>query len=111
MLIDRVREHLIEVARTGQPITYQALAQKLDLRPPNTILQLTTALEQVMKADAEAEEPLIAALVVSKATGLPRLGFFECAERIGYFEGDITGPDAAIFHRKECAKAVVFWGK
>lgn len=111
MLAERVRRVLIEVARQGQPITYQALALKLELVPPNTIRQLTTALEELMEQDAAAGHPLIAALVVSKATkGLPRQGFFECAHRLGRFQGDLDGPAAACYHQSEFDSAVIFWG-
>jgi hypothetical protein len=111
MLTDRLRQHLVKIAQQGQPITYQALARRLDLAPPNTIQQLTTALEHLMEEDAAAERPLIAALVVSKsAGGLPRQGFFECAARIGCFEGDALGAEAARFHATEFEKMVAFWG-
>ena len=111
MLADRVRLHLRAVAAQGAPITYQALAQQLELSPPNTIQQLTDALEVLMEQDAQADRPLIAALVVSKATGgRPRQGFFQCAQRIGRFQGDELGPEAASFWVDEFERAVAFWG-
>lgn len=111
MLAERVRRRMIEVACQGQPITYQALALKLELVPPNTIRQLTTALEELMEQDAAAGHPLIAALVVSKATqGLPRQGFFECAHRLGCFQGDLDGSSAAHYYQSEFDSAVTFWG-
>ena len=110
MLADRVRRHLTEIAAQGQSVTYRALAQQLDLEPPNTIQQLTRALEQLMQEDAAAGHPLIAALVVSKATGgIPRQGFFECAQRIGCFHGDAFGVEAISFHDAEFKRAVAYW--
>ena len=41
-----------------------------------------------MKQDAQADQPLQAALVVSRvANGLPAEGFFDRARRLGVFDG------------------------
>lgn len=110
MLALRVRAHLCEIAGHATPITYQALARSLDLVPPNTIHQLTVALECLIEEDAAAARPLIAALVVSKAqAGLPALGFFECAQHVGRFDGDPSGPEALAFYAAEFEAAIKFW--
>jgi hypothetical protein len=101
---------LCEIARQSSPITYQVLAKELGLLPPNTIHQLTVALEYLIEEDATAARPLIAALVVSKArNGLPAFGFFECAQRVGRFDGDPSGPEGSAFHSAEFDKAIEFW--
>jgi len=106
----RVRMHLCRIAGQATPITYQALAKALHLSPPNTIHQLTVALECLIEEDAAAARPLIAALVISKARdGLPAPGFFDCARRVGCFEGDPLGSEASAFHAAEFNKAVEFW--
>jgi hypothetical protein len=106
----RVRTHLCQISGSAIPITYQALARALGLSPPNTIYQLTVALECLMEEDAAATRPLIAALVVSKAQGgLPAPGFFDCARRVGRFEGDPAGPGASAFYAAEFDAAVEFW--
>ncbi|MEP5153232.1 hypothetical protein [Planktotalea sp.] len=111
-LAHRARQRLRDYARLGQPVTYQALTQELELSPPHTIQQLAAALEHLMQEDAKAGLPMIAALVVSKAAGgVPRLGFFECAQRIGRFDGDVNGPEAMRFHEIEFKSAVEFWGR
>ncbi|WP_439150393.1 hypothetical protein [Sulfitobacter sp.] len=110
MLIQRVRDHLFEVAAKAAPITYQALAKALELSPPNTIHQLTEALERLIEEDVTAGRPLIASLVISKARGgLPAPGFFECAKRVGRFNGDPVGSDASAFYAAEFNQAVKFW--
>lgn len=110
VLARRVRTHLCQIVGQATPITYQALAKALDLAPPNTIHQLTVALECLMEEDAAAAHPLIAALVVSRARGgLPALGFFDCARRVGRFDGDLSGPEASAFHAAEFSAAVEFW--
>lgn len=106
----RVRVHLCVIAGQATPITYSALARALDLAPPNTIHQLTIALESLMEEDAAADRPLIAALVVSKARGgLPAPGFFDCARRVGRFDGDPAGPECAAFYAAEFHRADAFW--
>lgn len=110
LLALRVRTHLSQIAGQATPITYQALAEALHLSPPNTIHQLTVALERLIEEDAAAARPLIAALVVSKARGgLPAPGFFDCARRVGRFDGDPSGPDGLAFYTAEFNKAVEFW--
>tara|TARA_R110002049_G_scaffold295840_1_gene483519 strand:+ start:16982 stop:17281 length:300 start_codon:yes stop_codon:yes gene_type:complete len=92
------------------PITYQALAKALELSPPNTIHQLTVALEFMIEEDVAAGRPLIAALVISKArSGLPAPGFFACAKRVGRFGGDPFGSEAAAFFAIEFDEALKFW--
>ena len=101
-LARRLRVHLQTLATRRLPITYQEATKGMFLSPPNTIHQVTEALEQLMAEDAAADRPFIAAMVISKARGgLPAPGFFDCAARLGRFAGDVTGPDARVFHAVE----------
>ena len=110
LLAQRVRVFLCQIAGQAKPITYQALAKALELSPPNTIHQLTTALEYLIEEDAKAARPLIATLVVSKTRGgLPAPGFFECAQSVGCFESDPSDPDGAVFYATEFKRADAFW--
>ena len=109
-LAHRVRRHLQRIAGQAVPITYRALAEALDLRPPNTIHQVTEALEHLMREDAVNGHPFIAALVVSRArAGLPAPGFFETASALGRFADDPSGPKASEFYGTAFAEAVSFW--
>ena len=110
MSAHRVRAHLCKIAQTAQPITYQAFAKRLEHSPPNTIHQLTVALEQLIDEDVAAGQSLIVALAVSKAgAGLPGRGFFEYTKDNGLFHQDVSGPDASAFHEAELKRAVEFW--
>ena len=110
-LARRLRGHLQALATRHLPITYQEAAKALLLSPPNTIHQVTEALEQIMAEDAAAGRPFIAAMVISKARGgLPGQGFFDCAARLGRFGGDATGLDTGEFHAAEINAAFAFWG-
>ena len=109
-LARRLRAHLQALAPQRLPITYLEAAKGLLLAPPNTIHQVTEALEQIMAEDAAAHRPFIAAMVISKwRGGLPAPGFFDCAARLGRFAGDATGPDARVFHALELNAALAFW--
>jgi len=109
-LARRLRAHLQTLATRRLPITYQEAAKAMLLSPPNTIHQVTEALEQLMGEDAAADRPFIAAMVISKARGgLPAPGFFDCAARLGRFAGDATGTDARVFHAVEFNAAVALW--
>ena len=108
MLATLVRAHLQQVAARTETITYQAVAEQMRLQPPNTIHQLTNALEALMREDAAAGRPFIAALVVSKRPPyLPRPGFFECAAQLGRFSG--IDSEAPVFHARELAAARAYW--
>ena len=110
-LARRLRSHLQTRATQRVPITYQQAAKGLLLSPPNTVHQVTEALEQMMAEDAAADRPFIAAMVISKIRGgLPAPGFFDCAARLGRFAGDATCLDAWVFHAVEINAAFAFWG-
>lgn len=106
-----MRAFLRDLASRSTSITYHSLAQAMNLAPPNTIHQVTQALERLMREDAAAGRPFIAALVVGKRRqGLPGPGFFECAAALERFAGDAAGEEAAAFHARERAAAVAYWG-
>ncbi len=64
-LARRLRAHLQALATLRLPITYREVAKELLLLPPNTIHQVTEALEQIMAEDAAADRPFIAAMIIS----------------------------------------------
>ena len=56
-----VRTYLRQIAAQAEPITYSELVAALELTPPNTIHQVTEALEYLMEEDAGDGQPFIAA--------------------------------------------------
>jgi hypothetical protein len=107
----RTRAFLESVAKRRILITYQELANALQILPPLSIHRVTEALERLMEEDAAADRPFIAALVISKARGgLPGPGFFDCARRLGRFAGDPDGQDARTFHTAELNAVFACWG-
>ena len=107
----RARAFLESVAKRRIVITYQELANALQILPPHSIHRVTEALERLMEEDAAADRPFIAALVISKACGgLPGPGFFDCARRRGRFAGDPDGQDARTFHATELNAVFAYWG-
>lgn len=104
-LARRVRQLLEAVPEAALPLTYQQLAEALELTPPRTIRRVALALEALMREDAREGRPFLAALVVSRqGEGVPRAGFFELAVALGRFPED---PDAqATAWREEFRRAL-----
>lgn len=112
MLNDRIRELLIDQARTGRLITYKELASRLGLVPPQTIHRVTQALETLMAEDVAAARPLLATLCVSRLnTNMPARSFFKLAETLGVFSGDPEGPQARAFYDQELQRVLTFYGR
>ncbi len=87
---------------TDTTMTYEHVAQALELQPPCTIRQVIATLERLMVEDAEAGRPLLAARVVSRTRdGLPAPGFFDLAQRLGCYSGPLQGESARRFHQTE----------
>ena len=105
--MDCLRRILVEQARTGTLVTYRELAGRLGLMPPQTIHQLTGLLEKSTAEDAEAGDPLLAALCVGRLRhNMPAPGFFMVAEALGLFMSDPEGPEARDFHERELARVL-----
>jgi hypothetical protein len=104
-----LRDNLRLVAGLGVTVTYHQAARGVGLKPPHVIHSVTQLLERLMDEDAAHGHPFIAALVVSRARdGLPALGFFETAARLGRFDGDPFGEEAVAYHAAELALATAF---
>jgi len=75
VLKERLRQALIDQAQTENPTTYQELADRLRLEPPQTIHRIVETLETLMEDDVAAGRPMLAALCVSKMRpGIPARG-------------------------------------
>lgn len=87
-LAAQVRRLLDAAPADALPLTYQQLAEALGLTPPGTIQRVAQALEALMREDVRQGRPMMAALVVSRRSGLPAPGFFELAVTLGRFPAD-----------------------
>jgi hypothetical protein len=106
-LDDDLRRTLSDQAKLRKTITYAALAERLGLKPPQTIHRLAQALERLMDEDAAAGRPLLAALCISKARpGLPGPGFFLKARTL---ELHSEQADERAFHTSELRRAISFY--
>lgn len=100
----QVRKLLETVPEEALPLTYQQVANALELTPPRTIQRVTQALEYLMREDAEAQRPFIAALVISRrGDDLPATGFFELAVQLGRFSADAS--QHVAYYRAERQRA------
>jgi len=102
LMVERLEALLIEAARNRKPLTYQQVAQLLELQPPHTIHQATEYIEAMMRIHAHAKAPQLASLVISKMrSGLPAPGFFILLQQLGLYDGSVDGEDAKAFHAQE----------
>jgi len=100
-----LRMALAELATERRTATYKDLAVRVQVPAPHTIHKLTLALEELIREDAAAGRPLLAALAVSRRPdGLPGQGFFMLVAELGLYDGDQEGPAARAFHEAELAR-------
>lgn len=91
----RIKHVLLE---SGYPLSYGALARDLNVPGPGAIARVTAALEALMRDDMAHGRPFVAALCEGKLSGgMPALGFFEMAAKLGRYSGPATGPQATAF--------------
>jgi hypothetical protein len=79
-------------------ITYKDMAVLAAIPAPHTIHKLTTFLEQLTERDIALGQPVRAAIVVSRTSGIPGEGFFIKLAELGLTPED--GEDAAAFHQR-----------
>ena len=110
LTLQMLKDGLIEVARTGQTLTYAELAGRLGLRPPHTIHRTALLLEDLIREQAETGEPQLASVVISRARGgLPAPGFFMLMRDLGLYDGADAGHDAHRFVETERARCRKFY--
>jgi hypothetical protein len=107
-LKDRLRQALLDQAQTGNPTTYNELADRLGFEPPHAIHRLGEALETLMKEERLHQSPDVGCTL--REPGIPALGFFLAAKVLGVFSGDPTGPEARGFHADELQRVLSFYG-
>ena len=101
----RAEMALASARRANQTITYAELADAATIPNPHRIHKLTEWLENGMRKDHAAGEPLRAALVISrKRGGLPAPGFFQLCGELGLYQGAVSGQHAVQFHKTAITK-------
>ena len=108
----RLRLVLYDLARMRDRVTYRELALLAEVPQPHSIHKLTLALEALIREDAAAGRPLLAALAVSRGpAALPGRGFFELLRTLGLYQGPDSGAEAAARHAAELERVWKHWGK
>ena len=108
-LMLQLRATLCESAAAGETVTYQELARRSGFPGPHVIHRLTLLLEAMAREDHAADRPLLAALAVSRTSGIPGRGFFQLLGELGRYAGPDQGPEAAAHHARELAAARAYW--
>ena len=105
----RAEMALATAQQANQTITYAELADAAKIPNPHRIHKLTEWLENSMRRDHAAGEPLRAALVISRNRGgVPAPGFFILCGELGLYHGGVSGQRAAQFHQ---TAITALWGK
>lgn len=108
-LMAQLRLALRDCATAGETVTYQDLARRTAFPGPHSIHRLTLLLEAMVREDHAAGRPLLAALAVSRASGIPGRGFFQLLAELGRYAGPDQGPEAAAHHVRELVAAQKHW--
>lgn len=103
---------LLQLLATAQQqhsvITYRQVIEQLELPAPS-VRRLALALEQLADADYKQGWPLRSALVVSQARPAhPQLGFIQCVQSLGRFQGVIDEPSVAAWLAAELTQVYLF---
>ena len=98
---------LRDVARSGEWTTEQAIAPLAGVDPahPDIAVKLGAVLEVIDQGEDAAGRPLLSAVVVARATGLPGAGFFTYARRCGIH----AGSDDETLWRRELRRVHDYW--
>ncbi len=106
-----VRGCLRRLAAERRTATYQELAVMAAVPPPHRIHNLTLLLEDLIREDHAAGQPLLAACAVSRAqNGIPGPGYFQLLGALGRYHGADRGAQAAACHSAELHAAWDYWG-
>jgi hypothetical protein len=108
--LDLARNLLQEKAILGKTMTYRQFASEIGIVTAPVIATCVKILEELMKQDARAQRPMLAALVVQQGeAGIPRLGFYQLLKELQLFFGEMQGEDAVCWHKMEINKLKMYY--
>ena len=102
----RAEVALFAALKSGQAVTYDALAQAASIPAPHRIHKLTLWLEQLMEEDAATGQPLRAAILVSRLHDWPARGFFDTARQLGLISHNLSREDEIAWYYQERKSAL-----
>ena len=106
-LKEEVRQILVNAAKDREVMTYSELCDKLSAHVFPGSWRLTALLSEVCTEEWDAGHGRLCALVVSKATGIPGVGFFK-----GSFEIDSSDiSDPVAFWQAEVEQVFTLWAQ
>lgn len=110
---ESVRDALLRRACARRVITYGELARRVGLPPQRHILmrQLPQMLEAISADEAADGWPLLGALVVRVADGLPGVGFFRQVRALGRLAPNASRNAERNFHKRELQRVYSAWAE
>ena len=101
-------ELLAAAQQQRRVVTYRQVIEQLELPAPS-VRRLALALEQLAQTDHKQAWPLRSALVVSQARPAhPQLGFIQCVQKLGRFQGEMDEPSVAAWLAAELERVYLF---
>ena len=110
---ESLRDTLIRCACARRTITYGELARRVGLPPQRHVFtrRLPQLLERVNVEEAADGWPLLGALVVRVADGLPGAGFFRQARELGRLPARADAAGEQRFFREELQRVHAAWAE
>ncbi len=104
---EELYNRLVEVAKTKGTITYSEVAQMvgLDISSPDDRREISRLLCEISKYENKSNRPLLSAVVVRQANGMPGWGFFNLAIELNLYAGN----DNATYFENELKKVHDYW--
>jgi hypothetical protein len=110
MVHQKIYEHLIQVAKSGDIVPYSHIAPMASLNMDNAVdrQQLSEILSDISEFQHQQGRPLLSAVVTFKDIPYPGKGFFDLARRCGKYDGH-KETDELDFFVQELKRVHAHW--
>ena len=110
--VPRVRAMLVEAARERRAVSYSEALAALGLRFSRPKMRAyCKTLDRIDENGRAAGEPNLAVLVVRETDRLPGQGWWTGVREAHGYQGEWTGPEAAMLVARLQAEAFDYWAK
>lgn len=110
MIHQAIHEQLKQVAKQRATTTYGKVAPlaELDMSIAGDRYRIAQILDEINEYEVGQGHPMISVIVVKSETQRPGQGFFECARKLGRYDGS-SESEALEFFVKELNAVHDFW--
>ena len=103
-----IYENLKEIARQKSLTNYDEIGKLVGLNMASEYdrIRIAQILDKINQLEVACGRPMITALVILKNKNMPGKGFFDCATKLGKYDG----ADDDLFWSTEVARVYSYWG-